>query len=285
MSTSGAKPSARSSSVERSSPDYLCSSSMRALISFVTRFIPRHLLQRVAHIALQVLSPFYRGSRFEDPINGVRYRKLLSYGRGDRSRPNALAPDSLSLERHRAVWMYLTGHSDMFNGGPGRRMLHLAPEYCFLKRFNRAEGLEIVRADLVSPWADVHFDVHEIPYGADHFDIIMGNHLMEHVADDRKVMSEYFRVMKPGGWGIFQVPMDRNNADTLEDPGVTDPAERERLYWQRDHVRLYGLDYADRFREAGFEVEEIDLRALFGEERYERCALGGERYLQVVRKP
>ena len=113
----------------------------------------------------------------------------------------------------------------------------------------------------------------------------MGNHLMEHVADDRQVIGEYFRVMKPGGWGIFQVPMDRNNPHTMEDPTVTDPAERERLYWQSDHVRLYGMDYADRYRAAGFEVEEIDLQALFGPERFERCALGQERYLQVVRKP
>ena len=179
---------------------------MRALISFVTRFVPRHLLQRVAHLALQAISPFYWGKRFEDPINGRTYRRFLSYGRGDRTRPNALAPDTLSLERHRAVWMYLSEHSDLFSGGPNRRMLHLAPEYCFLKRFNRAEGLEIVRADLVSPWADVHFDVHDIPYEDHHFDIIMGNHLMEHVADDRKVMTEYFRVMKPGGWGIFRCP-------------------------------------------------------------------------------
>lgn len=258
---------------------------MRALISFVTRFVPRHILQRVAHLGLQALSPLYRGSRFEDPINGKTYRKLLSYGRGDRTRPNALAPDTLSLERHRAVWMYLTEHSDLFSGSPGRRMLHLAPEYCFLKRFDRAEGLEVVRADLVSPWADVHFDVHEIPYADDHFDIIMGNHLIEHVADDRKVMDEYFRVMKPGGWGIFQVPMDRNNPETMEDPNVTDPAERERLYWQSDHVRLYGMDYADRYRKAGFEVEEIDLKALFGTERFERCALGSEGHLQIVRKP
>ena len=258
---------------------------MRALISFVTRFVPRHLLQRVAHIALQAISPFYWGKRFEDPINGRTYRRFLSYGRGDRTRPNALAPDTLSLERHRAVWMYLSEHSDLFSGGPNRRMLHLAPEYCFLKRFNRAEGLDIVRADLVSPWADVHFDVHDIPYEDHHFDIIVGNHLMEHVADDRKVMTEYFRVMKPGGWGIFQVPMDRGNQNTLEDANVTDPAERERLYWQRDHVRLYGLDYADRYKDAGFEVEEIDLVSLFGADRHQRCALGSESHLHVVRKP
>ena len=65
--------------------------------------------------------PVFRGSRYEDPINGRTYRKFLSYGRADRTRPNALAPDTLSLERHRAVWMYLTEHSDLFTGGPGGR--------------------------------------------------------------------------------------------------------------------------------------------------------------------
>jgi hypothetical protein len=66
---------------------------------------------------------------------------------------------------------------------------------------------------------------------------------------------------------------------------VTDPAERERLYWQRDHVRLYGLDYVDRLAAAGFEVEEVDMLKLLGEARYRTYCLGGERYLHVVRKP
>ena len=205
---------------------------MRALISFVTRFVPRHILQRVAREQLQALSPLYRAALSMDPINGKTYRKLLSYGRGDRTRPNALAPDTLSLERHRAVWMYLTEHSDLFQVVGQSGCFTPPREYCFLKRFDRAEGLEVVRAGLVSPWADVHFDVHEIPYADDHFDIIMGNHLMEHVADDLEVMDEYFRVMKPG-WGIFQVPMERNNPETMEDTNVTDPAERERLYPSR----------------------------------------------------
>ena len=120
-------------------------------------------------------------------------------------------------------------------------------EYCFLKRFNAARDWKWF-ADLVSPWADVHFDVHEIPYG--HFDIVMGNRLMEHVADDRKVMAEYFRVMKPGGWGIFQVPMERNNADTMEDPSITDPAERERLCAVTMSASAAWMRW---FRDAGFE--------------------------------
>lgn len=255
---------------------------MRALISVVSRFVPRHRLQRFAHLGMQAIAIFYRGGRFTDPIDGRNYRKLLPYGRV-RSRENALAPWSMSLERHRAVWIYLTEYSNLFTS-PGP-MLHMAPEYCFLKRLSSEQGMTVVRGDLNSPWADVHFDVHDIPFDADHFDVLMGNHLMEHVEDDAAVFREFFRVMKPGGWGIFQVPMDRSNPRTEEDPSITDPVERERLYWQRDHVRLYGLDYVDRLTAAGFEVEEVDMLKLLGEERYREYCLGEERYLHVARKP
>ena len=165
------------------------------------------------------------------------------------------------------------------------RMLHLAPEYCYLTRFKKQDNLEYVTGDLNSPWADHHFDCHDIPFDSDSFDVVMANHLLEHVQDDRRVMREFHRVMKPGGWGIFQVPINYKDAQTAEDPNVTDPMERERLYWQQDHVRLYGHeDYPSRLRDAGFEVTVVDMRTLLGEELYERFGLGEEGWVYVVRK-
>ncbi len=243
---------------------------MKRIIAFATRFIPRHTLQRFAHLVLRMLSVFYRGSRFEDPITGIRYRKLLPYGR-IKSRPNALAPDSLSLERHRLIWLYLKNETNFFEDQ--LRFLHLAPEYCFLRLFRRMSNLEYVTGDLISPWADHHFDAHAIPFEDQSFDVVMANHLLEHVDDDKQVMAECFRILKNGGWAIFQVPIDYSNADTLEDKTITDPEERERLYWQRDHVRLYGRDYPDRLRSVGFEVTEDDYQAKIGEEAAERFAL------------
>ena len=79
---------------------------------------------------------------------------------------------------------------------------------------------------------------------------------MEHVENDIKAMSEIYRVLKPGGWAIIQSPQDYSRQDTLEDPTITDPKERERIYWQDDHVRLYGLDYGKRLEKAGFTVTE-----------------------------
>ena len=240
------------------------------------------MLQRGAHLGLKTFSWIYAGGNFEDPIDGRKYRKLLPYGRV-RTRPNALSPSTLSLERHRALWVYLKECTDFFTDKS--KMLHLAPEYCYIKRFKAMSNLEYITGDLDSPWADHHFDVHSIPFREDSFDILMANHLMEHVENDYKVLEEFNRVLKPGGWGILQVPIDWKNPNTEEDPLVTDPLERERLYWQRDHVRLYGYEnYPDRLRGAGFEVEIVDMQNLLGEDRYNRYCLGEERWVFVVKK-
>lgn len=207
----------------------------------------------------------------------------MPYGRVN-PRPNALAPHSLSLERHRTVWLFMQRHTEFFTAKV--RMLHLAPEYCYLRLFKKQPNLDYVTGDLVSPWADHHFDVHAIPFEDNSFDVLMANHLLEHVDKDRDVMREFFRVLKPGGWAILQVPIDYSNPNTEEDRSITDPRELERLYWQSDHLRLFGhADYPARLREAGFEVEVVDVADEVGAELAKRYCLGEERYVYFVRKP
>ena len=253
------------------------------LISVLTRFIPRHRLHSLSHWSILRIAYLWRGNRFEDPISGNTYRKMLPYGRIN-PRPNALAPHSLSLERHRTLWLYLKRETNFFS--EPARLLHMAPEYCFLKLFKEMSHLDYVTADLNSPWAEHHFDVHDIPFEQDSFDVVMGNHLLEHVENDLRTLQEFYRVMKPGGWGIFQVPIDMNNPNTEEDKAVTDPKERERLYWQSDHLRLYGYKaYVERLEEAGFEVESINYGDVLGEELVTRYCLGVERMIYLARKP
>ena len=243
---------------------------MKYIISLVTRLIPRHYLHHVSHFFLRIFSLFMRGNQFEDPINGYTYRKLLPYGRL-RPRENALAPDSISLERHRLIWLYLKEKTNFFSDN--LKFLHIAPEYCFIKLFKNQKNLDYTTADLNSPWADVKMDVHDIPFEDNSFDVIMCNHVLEHVQDDRKVMKEFYRVIKKGGWGIFQVPIDINREKTFDDPSITDPKEREKHYWQDDHVRLYGLDYGNILSEAGFEVVEDDYINTLDPKLVERYAL------------
>ena len=243
---------------------------MKLIISLATRIIPRHYLQHVSHFFLRIFSLFLRGNKFEDPINGKTYRKLLPYGRL-KPRENAIAPDSLSLERHRLMWLFLKDKTNFFT--EKLKFLHIAPEYCFIKIFKGMKNIDYTTGDLISPWADVKMDVHNIPFEENSFDVVICNHGLEHVDDSNKVMREFYRVMRPGGWGIFQVPIDNNNPNTIEDKSVTDPKERERLYWQSDHLRLFGRDYGDRLSKAGFKVTESDYINELDPKLVERYAL------------
>lgn len=131
--------------------------------------------------------------------------KFMPYGYVN-SRENALCPHCLALERHRLMWLYLQNETDFFEAPA--RVLHIAPEYCFLKRFGRLPQLDYVTADLESPLAKVKMDVQRIPFPDGEFDVIFCNHILEHVDDDRQAMRELFRVMRPGGWGIMLSPVN-----------------------------------------------------------------------------
>ncbi|MGW8122352.1 class I SAM-dependent methyltransferase [Roseivirga echinicomitans] len=226
---------------------------MKRFISFVIRKVPRKYLQLFSHHLLKVVSLFMRGNNVTCPICEISYRKFLPYGRLN-PRENALCPDSLSLERHRLMWLYLKEKTTFFTAP--HKLLHIAPEICFIDKFKAMPNIDYTTADLESPLADVKMDVHDIPFEANTFDVVFCNHVMEHVEDDIKSMSEIHRVLKPGGWAFIQSPQDYSREVTLEDPSITDPKERERVYWQNDHVRLFGLDYSKRLEKAGFKVTE-----------------------------
>ena len=136
--------------------------------------------------------------------------------------------------------------------------MHFAPEQAFYKRFRKQKNLEYVTTDLESPLADVKADICNLPFKDNEFDVILCNHVLEHIPDDTKAMQELYRILKPGGMGVFQIPQDLNRANTFEDDAITDKKERARIFGQYDHVRVYGRDYFDKLRTIGFKVEEVD---------------------------
>lgn len=225
---------------------------MKDIISWVLRHIPRKYLQLVSHFGVKVLSIFYRGKGVECNVCGSEFRKFLPYGRSGRD--NALCPNCLALERHRLMYLYLQRKTNFFKDN--LKLLHVAPEYCFIDRFEKMKNLDYITADIESPLAKVKMDIHQIPFEANTFDVAFCNHVMEHVDDDIKAMSELHRVLKPGGWAIIQSPQDWSRATTYEDPTITDPREREKHFWQDDHLRLFGRDYGQRLEKGGFSVKE-----------------------------
>ncbi len=256
---------------------------MKRLVSFLLRNVPRKYLQLVNGPALKIAGIFLRGNNVTCPIINRSYRKFLPYGRL-KPRENALCPDSLSLERHRLLWLYLQDRTDFFEKPAS--FLHVAPEQCFMKPFEKMHGEGYITADLESPLAKVKMDIHEIPFEENTFDIVMCNHVMEHVDNDIRAMAEIFRVLKPGGWAIMQVPFFSPIPDvTQEDKSIVKPSEREKAYGQDDHVRLYGKDYADRIRSVGFEVREDHYAEELGPELIRKYALPPREIIYFSRKP
>lgn len=155
-------------------------------------------------------------------------------------------------ERHRMTMLFLREKTSLFI--EGGRLMHVAPEPTFMKQLRGVSKIEYVSIDLESPLADVRMDLTDLYFRDDLFDYVICSHVLEHVPDDRKAMAEIYRVLRPGGIAILMVPLDYGRKKTDEDPSITDPAERLRRFNQEDHVRIYGTDYFDRLREAGFDV-------------------------------
>lgn len=256
---------------------------MKALIRWILNHIPRTVLQRMASWAVPVIGLLYAGRGRECPVCGCRRRRFLPYGYVT-SRENALCPRCLALERHRLIWLWIERETDLVVNP--RKMLHIAPEVALMRKFRQiytSQSNLYVTADLESPLATLHFDVQQIPLDDESFDILICNHLLEHVESDQKALKELYRVMRHGGWGIILSPIDESRETTFEDDSITDETERTRIFGQYDHRRIYGRDYADRLRKAGFEVEVIDYASQLSPEERTRYALTDEK-LYIVRK-
>ena len=252
-----------------------------SIIKKILNTVPRPWLIKMSGLARPFLDLYYRGNRYTDPINGKSYRKFLAYGYVN-IRENVLSPGTLSLERHRLMWLYLQRQTDFFT--KPAKVLHIAPEQAFYKRFKKLKHLDYITADLYSPLADVRADITDLPFDDNEFDVIFCNHVLEHIPDDTKAMQELFRVMKSDGFGIFQVPLDNNRTETFQDDSITDPEERTRIFGQYDHVRVYGTDYFDKLRSIGFKVEAVDFTKTMSEAEIDKFRLVKGELLPVVHK-
>lgn len=270
---------------------------MKKIFKFILNTIPRPILIRLSIVVRPILAFLLKGNRFTDPIDGKSFSMFLPYGYGNQ-RNNVLSPSTLSLERHRLLWLYLQNETDFFQSeldsdssekqpksiklrdtetSSVLKVLHFAPEQEFYKRFKKQTNIDYTTTDLLSPLADVKADICNLPFKDNEYDIIFCNHVLEHIPDDTKAMQELYRVLKPGGMGIFQIPQDLSRATTFSDDSIVDQKERAKIFGQYDHVRVYGRDYFDKLRSIGFKVIEEDYTAKLTPEQVEKyCLAKGE---------
>ena len=254
---------------------------LKKIFKYILNFIPRPLLIRLSYIVRPILAFVLKGNNHIDPIDGKAFKTFLPYGYG-KQRPNVLSPSTLSLERHRLLWLYLKNETDFFTSN--KKVLHFAPEQAFYKRFRQLKNLDYTTTDLLSPLADVKADICDLPFKDNTYDVILCNHVLEHIPDDTKAMQELYRVLKPNGMAILQIPQDLNRAKTFEDNTITDKKERAEIFGQYDHVRIYGRDYFDKLRSIGFKVEEVDYTANFSEAEIDKYRLAKGEIIPVCYK-
>ncbi len=225
-------------------------------MKLILNFFSRQFLNRISLLLRPILRILYKGTKYTDPIDGSSYRAFLPYGYS-KLRKNALCPGTLSLERHRLLWLYLKEKTKFLEKNIS--VLHVAPEIIFIKKFKKIVNWNYVSIDLKSPLADIKANIYNLPFKDNNFDLILCNHVLEHVEDDYKALNELYRVIKNKGILIAQIPLDKNLKKTFEDKEITDRRERNKYFGQYDHVRVYGLDFYTRLANSGFTPKKIDI--------------------------
>lgn len=195
----------------------------------------------------------------------------------------ALCPRCRSFERERHVYLYLQRMSTVFTAPT--RLLHVAPERRLEPLLRDARNVDYVSGDLTPGRAQRRLDVTAIDFPDGSFDVVLCNHVLEHIPDDARALSELFRVLRPDGWAMLQVPLVYG-IDTREDRAATDPVDMLRRFGQHDHIRIYGAgDYEGRLRAAGFDVTKESIGARFGAPVASRFGLLPDEVLFIARRP
>jgi len=245
------------------------------------------------------------GFRFHCPLCGKHFRKFIPNKKitgmstiekyriiAMGQRKHFACPWCRSTDKERLVWFYLVRKTDLCVAK--KKVLHIAPEMQIRKKLAAMKNIEYMTGDKFEGdaryrdgrYGDAAYaDITDMRFPDEKFDLIICNHVLEHVEDDKQAMREICRVLKRGGIGILQVPVSRHITNTIEDNNVTDPEEREKTFGQRDHVRIYAEeDYLARLREAKLQVSVVVQTEILSAREIEQMGLNPEERVYVATK-
>lgn len=247
---------------------------MQVLDNFPT--VKHFLKQNVLPKYLWVRSLKYRGNNVYCPCCDTGFSGFIEVGP---KREPMMCPRCRSNDRDRFFWLYLEKHPELL--WAGMKILHIAPEAIYYKRFKSIPNVKYVCGDKfimnfnnTYPIDTIYIDITDMSQFADNsFDFIYCSHVLEYIKKDNKALQEFYRVLKPNGNAIISVPINFGHYKTLEDESITDPLEQERLYGDKGHLRYYGEDYVERVKAAGFKTLFTPVKDFISAEMIKKCAI------------
>lgn len=231
----------------------------------------RNVLSRLSSFKYRVVYRKYRGSGYTCNFCGAVYQKFVpEYPSPDIENAivanaviagygeNVYCPRCLSKNRERLVKDVIDHYLSIKN----KEVLHFSPEknlHNYLKPLAGITSVDITPGFYKDIDSAVQYaDATALRFASESFDVIIANHILEHIPNDQAAMKELFRVLRKNGVAILQAPWSLTLPATIENPSIADPAMQAKLYGQKDHVRIYTLnDYVNRLSAAGFDVKVI----------------------------
>jgi len=196
-------------------------------------------------------------------------------------------PYCYCTDRERKLYFYFQQREGFFLN---KRVLHFAPEQGLYNFLAHSNCNEYITADLYPEGYKIYaktiqkIDICNITYPEGYFDIVLCNHVLEHIPDDKAAIREIFRVLKPEGIAILLVPMSAKLKETYENPAKVTEEDRATEFGQTDHVRIYAeADYIRRIASTGFEVEITD--AKLTPEEIIKYGINAREKIYIARKP
>lgn len=220
------------------------------LIYILKKILPHKGILFVMWMYRFVFTIIYSGDSVTCPCCKKSFSKFV----GSKQK-SGTCPNCLSLSRHRFRQLFFESIMNRFDANAS--VLHFAPEPSSISFIDKLKTKKYVKADINSPIADEVIDITQITYPENFFDVVISSHVLEHIDDDIKALEEIYRVLKPNGIFINQVPLS-NVYDTFEDLKIISKRDREKYYGHLDHRRLYGFDFKFRMKSVGFHVETIN---------------------------
>lgn len=265
----------------------------------IKKIIPFTLGQKLRGLWQKTQSVYYNGNNYYCPFCGNAFRKMLPGGSkfpvikekqiiGAGRRDNCVCPRCYSIDRDRLIWLYLSNKTDVLKRTI--KVLHIAPDGATRVWLSSQPNIDYTMGTKHHEGfyytKDISMiDITELDFDDNSFDLILCNHVLEHISEDRKAMAELFRVLKPGGFAILQVPISMKLKETYEDESITEPKEREKYFGQFDHVRIYGQDYPERLKGVGFDVEILNPeKESWNIDNYEKYAINKDEDLYIAKK-